>query len=88
MRRSGLMGKLCAMAALLGLMLHASACAMMICWVTEGRYEFSEAVPQMYFFNTETQQLDVRAIPSIDYRGQYDAVNYASPLALCFADKD
>ena len=62
MRRSGLMGKLCALTALFGLMLHASACAMTICWVTDGRYEFSEAVPQMYFFNTETQKLDAKEI--------------------------
>ena len=62
MRRSGLMGKLCALAVLLGLMLHTSACAMTICWITDGRYEFSEAVPQMYFFNTKTQKLETRKL--------------------------
>lgn len=77
MRRSGLMGKLCALAALFGLMLHASACAMTICWVADGRYEFSKAVPRMYFFNTETQQVDVREIPFENVRlveGEYSGM--------------
>lgn len=77
MRRSGLMGKLCALAALFGLMLHASACAMTICWVTDGRYEFSKAVPRMYFFNTETQQVDVREVPFENVRlvqGKYSGM--------------
>lgn len=77
MCRSGLMGKLCALAALLGLMLHASACAMTICWVTDGRYEFSAAVPRMYFFNTETQQLNVQEIPFENVRlvqGEYSGM--------------
>ena len=63
MHRSGLKCRLCALVALFSLMLHTSACATSICWVTDGRYEFSEAVPRMYFFNTETQKLDVREIP-------------------------
>lgn len=81
MRRSGLMGKLCALAALLGLMLHASACAMTICWVVDGRYEFSKAVPRMYFFNTEMQQVDVREIPFENVRlveGEYSGMPIVS----------
>lgn len=77
MRRSGLMGKLCALAVLLGLMLHASAWAMTICWVADGRYEFSKAVPRMYFFNTETQQVDVREVPFENVRlvqGKYSGM--------------
>lgn len=63
MRRNGLKCRLCALVALFSLMLHTFACAASICWVTDGQYEFSEAVPRMYFFNTETQELDAREIP-------------------------
>lgn len=63
MCRSGLKCMLCTLALLFSLMLHTFACAASICWVTDGQYEFSEAVPRIYFFNTETQKLDAREIP-------------------------
>ena len=66
--------RLCALMLLFCLTVNISACAMTICWVTDGRYEFSKAVPQMYFYDTETQKLDVREIPFENVRliqGEY-----------------
>ena len=77
MRGSGLMSRLCTLAVLFSLLLYTSACAMTICWITDGRYEFSEAVPQMYFFNTKTQKLETRKLSFENVRlvqGEYSGM--------------